>query len=82
LAQVPGLARAHDWQVPVQLVAQQTPCWQKPEAQSVAAAHDVPSALPPHPAPVQQIEPLQVYPVAQSAFVAQVVLQSPPVPQT
>ena len=83
LVQVPALAAsAHVWQVPVQLVAQQTPCWQKPEAQSPAAVQVAPSAAPPQPAPVQQIDPLQVYPEAQSVLLAQVVLQSPPVPQT
>ena len=81
--QVPSLpAIAHDRQVPVQLDAQQTPCWQKPDAQSVVAVQVAPSGLSAQLAALQQIVPLQVYPAAQSAVVAQVVRQSPPAPQT
>jgi hypothetical protein len=80
--QVPSLpASAHDRQVPEQLDAQQTPCWQKPDAQSVVAVQVAPSGSSAQLAALQQIVPLQVYPVAQSALVAQVVRQSPPAPQ-
>ena len=38
LLQVPVVpASAHDWQVPAQAVAQQTPCWQKPDWHSDGA---------------------------------------------
>jgi hypothetical protein len=66
----------------VQLEAQQTPCWQNPDAQSPAPLQVVPSALPAQWPGRQQIVPLQLAPEAQSASVAQLVLQSPPVPQT
>jgi hypothetical protein len=82
LVQVPPLPEsAHDWQFPVQLDAQQTPCWQSPDAQSPGPAQVVPSAPPEQWPGMQQIVPVQVYPEAQSALVAQLVLQSPLVPQ-
>ena len=44
--QVPALPpSAHDWQVPVQALVQQTFCWQKPEAHSAAVAQVVPGVL-------------------------------------
>jgi hypothetical protein len=59
--QVPALpARAHDWQLPVQLDAQQTPCWQNPEAQSPGPAQPVPSAPPAQWPGMQQMVPVQV----------------------
>jgi len=83
LVQVPALpVSAHDWQVPVQLDVQQTPCWQNPDAQSPAPAQLVPSAPPLQLPGMQQIVPLQLKPAAQSASLAQLVLQSPPLPQT
>jgi hypothetical protein len=36
---------AHDWQVPVQAVAQQTPCWQKPLAHSAETEHVTPGGF-------------------------------------
>jgi hypothetical protein len=59
--QVPSLpGSAHDMQVPVQLDAQQTPCWQKPDAQSAVAVQVAPSGLSAQLAALQQIVPLQV----------------------
>ena len=44
--QVPALPeRAHDMQVPVQALLQQTPCWQKPEAHSAAVVQAVPGVF-------------------------------------
>ena len=44
--QVPLLPpSAHDMQVPVQALVQQTPCWQKPEAHSAAVVQAVPGDL-------------------------------------
>jgi hypothetical protein len=44
--QVPALpASAHDMQVPVQALVQQTPCWQRPEAHSEALEHGLPGVL-------------------------------------
>ncbi len=63
---------AHDWQVPVQALAQQTPCAQKPESHSDAAAQVVPMGF------FVQSLPMQKYDEAQSASVAQPVLQAPP----
>lgn len=83
LVQAPALpASAHDWQTPVQAEAQQTPCWQAPEAQSPGPVHVVPSAPPAQLPGTQQMVPLQVALPAQSAFVAQLVLQAPLPPQT
>jgi hypothetical protein len=83
LVQVPALpASAHDWHVPVHAVAQQTPCWQLPDAQSPGPTQVVPSAPPAQLPGTQQMVPLQVAGAAQSAFVAQLVLQPPLLPQT
>jgi len=75
LAQVPGLAlSAHDWQVPVQALMQQTPCWQKPEAHSSAVVQVVPGVL-------RAQEPvLQTYGETQSASAVQVVLHAVALP--
>jgi hypothetical protein len=44
--QVPGLpGSAHERHVPVQLDAQQTPCWHRPEAHSTPVVHTVPSVF-------------------------------------
>jgi hypothetical protein len=75
LVQVPGVpASAHDWQLPVQVVWQQTPCAQWAELHSVSPPQAAPIGLRP------QLLPLQVLGDAQSALVEQVVLQTP-VPQ-
>ena len=72
LVQAPGVpARAQDWQVPVQAVAQQIPCSQKPELHSPAAAQVAPIGLRP------QLPLLQTLGDAQSAAVVQVVLHAP-----
>jgi len=72
LVQVPRLApgSAHDLQRPVQLLAQQTPCWQKPESQSVAAPQPRPSGR------LVQTPPLHTYGATQSVSPAQLVLQT------
>jgi len=67
---------AHDWQVPVQAVAQQNPCAQKFELHSAAAPHAAPMGFLP-----QLMAALQVLGDVQSADVAQLVLQAL-VPQT
>ena len=65
--QVPRLpTTAHDWQVPVQAVAQQTPSVQMPLTHSSLPPHELPGALSPH------LPPLQTAGGAQSAFEAQV----------
>jgi hypothetical protein len=38
-------ASAHDWQPPVQLLLQQTPCWHRPDAHSVPLVQAVPSVF-------------------------------------
>jgi hypothetical protein len=38
-------ASAHDWQVPVHAVWQHTPCWQKPERQSLLTEHVEPAGF-------------------------------------
>jgi len=68
-------ASAHDVQMPVHGPAQQTPCWQAPDAHSVAAAQSAPFTFLP------QIVPLQTLPPAQSALVAHDVRQVPAAPQ-
>jgi hypothetical protein len=76
LVQTPVLpAIAHDMQVPVQAVAQQTPCAQNPELQSVAVAQLAPIG------PLPQLPFLHVLPVAQSPSTVQVVLHWPPAAQ-
>ena len=62
---------AHDWQVPLQAVAQQTPCSQCPDAQSPAAAQAAPGGLGP------QLPFTHALPATQSASVAQVARQLP-----
>jgi hypothetical protein len=75
LAQVPGEpASAHDRQVPVQVVAQQTPCAQMLELHSPAPAQTAPIGLRP------QLPPLHTFGDEQCASVVQVVRQAP-VPQ-
>jgi hypothetical protein len=67
LVQAPWLpGSAHDRQVPVQVVLQQTPCWQMPELQSSLVAHIPPSARLP------QLPLLQMLGGVQSALVVQV----------
>jgi len=71
LVQVPGVpASAHDRQVPVQAPPQQTPCSQNPELHWAGAVQVAPIGSRP------QLVPVQVLGDAQSAVVAQVVLQA------
>ena len=63
-------ARAHDAHPPVQLDAQQNPCWQKFEAHWVAAAQTVPFGW------SEQVPPLQTLGAVQSVLTVQVVLQT------
>ena len=73
--QVPAVpARAQDRQAPRHPLAQQTPCSQKPEPHSVAAAQAVPAAFFLHVPPIQKLS------VTHCALVVQVVGQVPPVP--
>jgi hypothetical protein len=67
--QVPRLApgSAHERQVPVQLLAQHTPCWQMPDAHSVPPAQ--PAPLP----RLVQTPPTQTLPPTQWASPVQVV---------
>jgi hypothetical protein len=66
--QVPRLpASAHERQVPVHELEQQTPCWQKLEPHSAPAAHAAPSSF------FEQTPLLQTYPAAQSAAAVHVV---------
>jgi hypothetical protein len=69
--QVPAVpASAHEAQVPVHAVEQQTPCWQKLWAQSLAIAHGCPSAsLPQLPLTHRLVD-------TQSAAVVQLLLQT------
>jgi len=74
--QVPALPdSAHDRQVPLQLEAQQTPCWQSPDAHSVPAAQVRPSGF------FEQTPALQMLGATQSELPEQRVRQSPFVPQ-
>jgi hypothetical protein len=74
--QVPTVfVRAHDMQVPVQALLQQTPCAQWPVPQSESAAQVVPGAF------LAQLPPMQKFPVEQSASTPQVVLHTPVVSQ-
>lgn len=76
LMQVPALpGTAHDLQVPVQAVAQQTPCAQNAELQSPFVPQLAPIGFLP------QLPDTQKVPVAQSTSIEQVVLHCPPVPQ-
>jgi hypothetical protein len=77
LVQVPRLpGTAHDRQVPVQVVAQQIPCWQIWELQSSFEPQVAPiGALP-------QLLLVQTLPALQSASPLQVVRQAPALPHT
>ena len=67
LVQAPSLpGNAHDRQVPVQVVLQQTPCWQMPELQSSLIAHVPPRELLP------QLPLLQMLGGVQSALIVHV----------
>jgi hypothetical protein len=71
LLQVPLLSlSAHDLQVPVQALWQQTPCWQKPELHSLAVAHGSPSGC------LVQTPPLQMFGETQSASAVHLFLQT------
>ena len=61
---------AHDWQVPVQAVAQQKPCAQKPELHSAAAPQAAPIGFLP------QLPAMQVLGDVQSALVVHEVLHA------
>ena len=69
--QVPRLVpdSAHDWHVPVQAVAQQTPWAQNPELHSAALAHVLPSTF------FEQVVPLHTFGDVQSLSMLQTVLQ-------
>ena len=70
MAQVPRLAEsAHDWHVPVQAVAQQTPWAQKPELHSAPVAQVAPRIF------FEHVPPLQTLGETQSVSAVQVVLQ-------
>jgi hypothetical protein len=70
--QVPSLlVIAHDMHLPVQVVAQQTPCWQWLDWQAASAAQLAPGGLSP------QLPLLQVFPVEQSPSTVQTVLHVP-----
>ena len=73
--QVPALpATAHDLQVPVQAVMQQTPWAQMPELQSSSIAHVPPSGRLP------QLPALQVFGAVQSPSTEQVIMHFSSVP--
>ena len=61
-------------QAPLQTMSQQTPCWQVPEAHSLASVQEAPMTFLP------QIVPLQTLPVEQSAFERQLFKQVPAAP--
>jgi hypothetical protein len=65
-------AIAHERQVPLHAVAQQTPVTQKPEAQSLAAAHAAPGGFGP------QLPFTQAAPPTQSALLVQLARQPSP----
>ena len=78
MVHVPAVAAsAHDWQVPVQALEQQTPCWQNPDAHSAPAPQVVPLPLRPQ-VPVVVLQRLGA---TQYALDAQVALHWPFVPQ-
>ena len=69
--QVPRVpVSAHDAQVPEQLDAQQTPCWQRPDAQAVPTVQAWPSGA------SVQVPALQMFGEVQSASTVQVILQT------
>ena len=75
--QVPALpVTAHDLQVPVQVVVQQTPSAQIPELQSALAPQVAPGGFSP------QLLLTQKLPLVQSASTEQVVLHCPVAPHT
>jgi hypothetical protein len=61
---------AHDWQVPVQAVEQQTPCWQKPLPQSLPALQAAPIGF------LVQAPPTQTLGATQSASAVHAVLHA------
>ena len=68
--QVPRVpVSAHDAQVPEQVEAQQTPCWQRPEAQAPAAVQVWPSGA------SVQVPALQMLGDVQSPSTVQAILQ-------
>ena len=69
---VPGLVPAQDMQVPVQLLAQQTPCWHMLEAHSDAVLQPVPLGF------SEQVPLLHLVGETQSASAVQVVLHIRP----
>src|SRR5437763_16499902 len=73
---VVGPGSAHDLQVPVQLLAQHTPCWQKPDAHSLPMPQPTPFALSTHTLPLQKAGATQS---AADVAVLQLVLQTPAV---
>jgi hypothetical protein len=74
--QTPRVAvSAQDMQMPVHEPAQQTPCWQEPDAHSALAAQSAPITFLP------QIVPLQTLPFEQSALVVHAARHCPFVPQ-
>lgn len=73
--QIPAVPdNAHDLQVPVQLLPQQTPCSQKPEAHSLATPQATPSPLSVQAVPLQMAGDTQSLGAAAGA---QRVLQTP-----
>jgi len=62
---------AHDWQVPVHALAQQTLCSQKPDAHSLGSAHAAPRSFFP------QAIAVQTLPAVQSASVPHAPRQRP-----
>jgi hypothetical protein len=66
---------SHDLQLPVQVVAQQTPCAQWPDLQSASAPQGPPGGLRP------QLPFTQKLPLVQSVSAEQMVLHCPDVPQ-
>jgi hypothetical protein len=70
LVHVPSVpVRAHEAHVPEQLDAQQTPCWQSPDAQAVPAVQAWPSGA------SVQVPALQMLGAVQSVSAVQVILQ-------
>jgi hypothetical protein len=75
LVHVPRLpTTAQDRQVPVHTVAQQTPCWQNPELQSLSLPHVAPGGARP------QLLLVHTLPGLQSELVLHVVRHCPVVP--
>jgi hypothetical protein len=75
--QAPRVAvSAHDIHVPVHAVAQQTPCWQNPDAHSAFAVQATPARRLPQVVPLHTLTPLQL------AFVVHDIRHWPFVPHT